>query len=98
MIKMRNGYSGAVEAQKFRGTEEQCNARGEENTFIIWTVLFIQSRVLIQVLLITEQLSIPAGKLFCIPLGISKNSAIFYIYWGQENLFVTCSPVAIPNF
>lgn len=90
--------SGAVGAQKFRGTEEQCNTLGEENTLIIWTVLFIQSHVLIQFLLITEQFSIPAGMLFCIPLGIIKNPAIFYIHWGQENLFVTCSPFAIPNF
>lgn len=82
-------------AQKFRGTEKQCNTLGEENTLIIWTVLFIWSGVLI---LITEQFSIPTGMLFCIPLGITKTPAIFYIYWGQDNLFFRSNPIAIPNF
>lgn len=85
-------------AQKFRGTEQQCNTLGAKNTLIIGTVLFIQSHVLIQLLLIIEQFSTPAGMLFCIPLHTAKNPEIFYSHWGQQNLFVTCSPIPIPNF
>ena len=93
---MQTSYNSAVGAQ-FRGTEEQCNTLREENTLIIWTVLFIQSRVLIQFLLITDQFSIPAEMLFCIPRVTTKNPAIFYIHWGQENLLHVI-PLQYPIF